>query len=437
MPPTMKPAVALDLVSLFLAPVSRTLRGIDRVELAYARHFLDRWPGDCYAIIPTLWGIRFYERDRALRYLGVIESFWQENISRDKDLIYRTTRTQILGSPAPTASPQKSGDISIAKITHRFLRAIVAARFSFGRSVRRSLPQNTIYLNVGQLQIHRLFLRWLKDRPDIFAVFMVHDVTPIEYPVYHNTEIVSAHHKIIRNTAEFARAHIFPSRAARDSVLQELGKHNPLSTLSHVELLPVPDEFLGPMEPDCELASANYFIVCGAMDPHKNHVFVLEIWKELLPILGPEMPKLVFAGSPKLASKAMLRMLQDPALNKHVILSAGLSTAGMRNLMAHAKALLMPSMSEGFGLPIVEALAQNTPVIASDIEAHREAGRGSNTVFLPLSRKDAWISAVAELARKHPGEVRQSSGYKPKTWADYFQGVERLLDLLTSQKHPG
>ncbi len=49
-------ALALDLTGLFLAPISRTPRGIDRVELAYARHFIEHWSGKFFAILPPPWG---------------------------------------------------------------------------------------------------------------------------------------------------------------------------------------------------------------------------------------------------------------------------------------------------------------------------------------------------------------------------------------------
>ena len=66
---------------------------------------------------------------------------------------------------------------------------------------------------------------------------------------------------------------------------------------------------------------------------------------------------------------------------EQVIVSSGLSTAALCQFMADARAMLMPSSAERFGWPFVEALARGTPVIPSDIPAHREASAGRNVAY--------------------------------------------------------
>ncbi len=257
---------------------------------------------------------------------------------------------------------------------------------------------------------------------------MIHDVTPIEHPSHHPPLIVRLHHRLMRNTAEFGRSLIFPSETSRASTLAELKKYQPAAPPSRVELLPVPDEFLGDISSDPDLAGANYFVVCGALDPHKNHAFLLHVWRKVIDSLGARSPKLVIAGSIQLSSGTVLRMLeQDAGLRRHVVLAPGLATPSLRSLILSAKALIMPSISEGFGLPIVEALAQGTAVIASDIPAHREAGRGGDVTYLSLGEAGIW----AETIRDFSADGRRSNGdYRPKTWTDYFVGIEAFLNQL-------
>jgi hypothetical protein len=47
--------IAFDLTRLFIGPIAPTPRGIDRVDLGYARHFFEHWNGDCVGILPTPW----------------------------------------------------------------------------------------------------------------------------------------------------------------------------------------------------------------------------------------------------------------------------------------------------------------------------------------------------------------------------------------------
>src|SRR6185437_15743439 len=112
-----------------------------------------------------------------------------------------------------------------------------------------------------------------------------------------------------------------------------------------------------------------------------------------------------------------------------------LSTPALRNLIAGARALLMPSLAEGFGLPIVEALTQGTPVIASDIPAHREAGRGGEVVYLPLTDRSIWVRSIEALAREGSRQKRAArQNYKPKTCEDYFSSIETFLTSLAAYR---
>src|SRR5690348_1996598 len=88
----MPPALAIDLRRLALAPVRFTPRGIDRVELAYARHFLNHWPGECFAVLPTMWGVRCYERERALRGIAAVEELWRETLEPSDDPVFQRTQ---------------------------------------------------------------------------------------------------------------------------------------------------------------------------------------------------------------------------------------------------------------------------------------------------------------------------------------------------------
>jgi glycosyltransferase involved in cell wall biosynthesis len=261
-------------------------------------------------------------------------------------------------------------------------------------------------------------------------------VTPIEHPTHHSPIIVRLHHRIVKNTAEFAKALIFPSVTARNSVCAELRKYQEKDFISHVESLPVPDEFLGDALADAELSKTTYFLICGVIDPHKNHLFLLEIWKELIARLDADAPKLVIAGSPQAAGEAVFKALKaDPTLQDHVVIAPGISTPGLRQLMMNTRALLMPSISEGFGLPIVEALAQGTAVIASDIPAHREAGSGGEVIYLPLNDQSSWVRTIEALAiEPHRQEHAARKHYKPKTWEDYFSKIETFL---TTDLKPG
>ena len=72
----MSAPIAYDVARLLLGSLAVTPRGIDRVDLRYARFFFETWPGDCVGTLPTPWGVRRYDRRRVLQGLDRLEQLW-------------------------------------------------------------------------------------------------------------------------------------------------------------------------------------------------------------------------------------------------------------------------------------------------------------------------------------------------------------------------
>jgi glycosyltransferase involved in cell wall biosynthesis len=380
-----------------------------------------------------MWGVRYFDRSWALRGLVRLEEIWREKISPDNDASYHRTKSFLLTDGAASGSEIAPRTKPIWQQARDFFRLLHATGFAFGNAVG-SLPEGAVYLNVGQLLFFRPSMSWLARRTDVLSIFMVHDLIPLDYPDHHVPFGVTLHRAIVQNASELASALIVPSHAVRTS-LQQSFLPSRLSTIpTHVELLPVSPAFLQPAEKDPELSHADYFIACGAIDAHKNHILLLEVWKELVVRHGDRTPKLVIAGFRSVTSKPIFDFIaRHPAIHEKVTISSGLSTPALRRLIMSAKALLMPSIAEGFGLPIIEALAQGVPVLASDIPAMREAGAGGNVTYLPATDATEWRSAI-EAFGKNPQVQRELCQYVPKQWNAYFSGIEAFLTKLQANQ---
>ena len=106
---------------------------------------------------------------------------------------------------------------------------------------------------------------------------------------------------------------------------------------------------------------------------------------------------------------------------------SGLSSPALARLMAGARALLMPSHIEGFGLPIAEAQAMGLQVIASDIPAHREI-RAEGTILIdPLDGKE-WLIKIAALSSNSKPTRHESENTTIVTgWSSYFDKLGEFL----------
>src|SRR5262249_10834921 len=108
-----------------------------------------------------------------------------------------------------------------------------------------------------------------------------------------------------------------------------------------------------------------------------------------------------------------------------------LPDGGIVALLRDARALLLPSFCEGYGLPVAEALALGVPVICSDLPALREVGAGVPEYLDPLDAP-AWRSAILDYSQ--PGSARRTAQltrlahWQPPTWTAHFTAVERLIE---------
>ena len=106
--------------------------------------------------------------------------------------------------------------------------------------------------------------------------------------------------------------------------------------------------------------------------------------------------------------------------------------AAMAALLRGARALLLPSLAEGFGLPLAEALALGVPVLCSDLPALRETG-GEVPEYLDPRDAASWRRAILDYAadsmRRH-NQLMRLAGWHAPHWNDHFEIVDRLFSEL-------
>lgn len=193
---------------------------------------------------------------------------------------------------------------------------------------------------------------------------------------------------------------LVPSEYVKGQVSQRYGKSEKKITITHEAA-----ELVARAEPTPGLTGKQFLLYVGNAYPHKNLERLLQAYE----LLGADFEKLelVFCG----ANDYFYRQLKQKA-GKGCRFIHGASDPQLRWLYENAKAVVMPSLSEGFGLPGLEAMACGTPVAAAKASCLPEIYGQGATYFDPQNPGDMAKNIKALLSdSKLAGRLR-SAGYE-------------------------
>jgi glycosyltransferase involved in cell wall biosynthesis len=358
--------------------------GIDRVCLAYLRHFAPR----AQAVVQHRWFRGILDPDASQRLFALLESPGTHFKS-----------ALVLG-----------GIRNLWRVSDR----------GNGRA----------YLNVGHTGLDSpVFRRWVREA-DVKPIYLVHDLIPITHPEFCRPGETDKHRERMRTVLTTAAGVIGNSQATLDE-LERFGRSENLpsppglAAWLGVDPLPATNESAFPSRPT--------FVALGTIEARKNHLLLLEIWSRLIDRLGTVAPRLLIIGQRGWeAEQVFNRLDHDEKLRGHVV---ELNDCFDEELSAHvstARALLFPSRAEGYGLPLIEALSLGAPVIASDLPVFREIAGDIPTYLDPLD-SDAWEAAIVEYSADtgaRDAQLRRMKSFRLPDWDSHFEKVEGWLRML-------
>jgi glycosyltransferase involved in cell wall biosynthesis len=170
--------------------------------------------------------------------------------------------------------------------------------------------------------------------------------------------------------------------------------------------------------------------------PRKNHLMMLQLWKEAF-AGQPDAPDLVIIGQRGWENGTTFALLDRVDWQGRVLELGRLTDSEAQGWIRGARALLFPSISEGYGIPLSEALAMGVPVLASDIPAFREVGAGVPDYIHPLDGlgwRDAILAISAESSLMRAVQLERLRGWRAPDWPSHFAAVERFLEKIVTGK---
>ncbi|HEX4506124.1 MAG TPA: glycosyltransferase family 1 protein [Alphaproteobacteria bacterium] len=402
------PHYVLDLSRLISSSARPAPTGIDRVELAYAVELLKRRPQEVTFAAMTPWR-RFglVAHKRAERFIVALAAQWYAGASQ----------------------------LSPARLADRICNQIwLRGEAPLHRRLRRQAGP-VIYINVSHHHLDRpaSILR-LKRRSNALFVPIVQDLIPIEFPEYVRPNQDAIHARRIATVTGLADAILVTTQATADILAPRLaasGRTPP------VVVAPLGWDIPALSEPPELRVPEPYFVCIGTIEARKNHLLLLQLWRKMAAELGDKAPHLVIVGRRGWENENVVDMLERcPSIRGKVHEFSRVTDSEVRAFIEGARALLMPSFSEGFGLPIIEALALGVPVLCSDIPPFVEIGGGVPECFDPLDGP-SWHAALVDYAMpnsaRRAAQIVRLKGWAAPNWPEHFASVFALLNSLPAR----
>ena len=290
------------------------------------------------------------------------------------------------------------------------MQRIALAHTRIGRLLfqRLLLPLDVALLGLRSRQVDRVllldaYLPLIRPQRGVRYAALVHDVLPLTHP-----HLWPASKRAVKRAAfaslRRSRATIFTSTEHNARAIRSLMQRE-----AHVVRFGCGQ--LTDAEADDALETpladrGSHLLYVGAFEPRKAVIGLVDIFERSVSELGTELSLVLVGDGSTAYVRALHKRIARSPVRDSVRIVRTADRATTLHTMRTAAALLLPSIAEGFGLPILEALALGTPVVASDLPEIRSWADDAIRYGSP-SNALAWVSSI-ETAIASTSEARRS-----------------------------
>ncbi len=296
-------------------------------------------------------------------------------------------------------------------------------------------PAYDLFFPTVDLAIFPNFATWPSVKSRVCAT-VIHDLTYLYFPELVEEKNLAHLRRVVPRSIQQADFIITVSNSVKAELVQEFSL-DPKKCI----VTPIPPEasYSIPNHNDIHtkysLKTKKYIFFIGNLEPRKNLTVLIRAYLQLPKKLRREYG-LVLAGGKGWKSEATQKALDDALAQGENIQHVGyIDQADSPAFFQKASLFAMPSLYEGFGMPVLEALAGGTPVVASDIPVLRETAGDAALYADPTDPSDFCKQITIILTQPELAESLLKSASKQlkkisweKNAAAIISHAQKLLD---------
>jgi len=275
-------------------------------------------------------------------------------------------------------------------------------------------------------------------------IMIVHDILLEFFPQYLNNFRKKYFWRITKNAIKKADKIIAVSHRTEKDLIQHLGIDPKKITVSYVDVDEIYKKEVSEIESQRILKKyklkSGYIYNGGGLDVRKNTENVLKAYKFLLDKYKNVdwLPKLVISGKlmPELAPLVVdaKKLVKELNISDRVILLDHVPQEDLPALYKNAAVFVYPSLYEGFGLPILEAMNQGTPVITSKISSLPEVGSDAVLYCDPNNIEDIAMVIKNVLNNNHLKAALSMKGKERASHFSWDRFVSKIINIINELK---
>jgi glycosyltransferase involved in cell wall biosynthesis len=380
---------------------------------------------------------------------------WSETLAPDWEYILLTSeitheelawldktnvRRECVNFNAATPDPETQEKVSLRARVRDFYQQRVPVRWqlkfgTFSQNIKNAPQSGSMMERIGADLLYCPFTAPFYHDPTVPIVIVVYDLQYRYYPLFFTPEDIYHTERYFQQSVAVANRLICISEHTRKTVLDN-SNINPalvkaIQTCLFKPFAKISEEQAAQVLNNRNLEKDGFLYYPANFWQHKNHQLLILAFSQYLQSNPHSELKLVLSGSPGPRMKFLEECVEKMGLQEKVIFLGYVSDEELISLYQTCRAVIFPSLFEGFGGPVLEAMSYGRPVLSSNVTSLPEVG-GDAVLYFDPRKVETIVDAIQQIANNDNlvNELGQRGIKRSKEFGTPKTMAEAYLDVL-------